>query len=217
VGERERVSKGFFITLEGVEGSGKSTQAHMLASSLEEHGLAVVLLREPGSTVIGDAVRRILLSREHEKMTAETEALLYTSARAQMVAERVRPALEAGKVVVCDRYVDSSLAYQSFGRGLSREMVFEINDWATGGLGPDVTVLLDVSVEEGLARATRTECDRIEAESSDFHERVRGGYLKLAAEQPDRIMVFDALLPAETLRDTIAAAVMKRLRSSRGA
>ncbi len=200
------------MTLEGIEGSGKSSQAHLLAETLEEHGLAVELVREPGSTPVGDRIREILLSREHESMTGETEALLYAAARAQMVAERVGPALAKGKTVVCDRYVDSSLAYQAFGRGLPRRIIAETNNWATGGLAPDLTILLDLPVEEGLSRATRTGCDRIEAEAAEFHERVRQGYLVLAAEQPQRIVVLDALLPEETLGDEIAGLVLQRIR-----
>ncbi len=206
------MTEGFFVTLEGIEGSGKSSLAHLLAERLEEHGLATELLREPGSTAIGDRIRQILLSREHESMTPETEALLYAAARAQMVTEKVRPWLEAGKSVVCDRYVDSSLAYQAFGRGLPRQVIVEMNEWATGGLQPDMTILLDLPVDEGLARATKTACDRMEAQSVEFHERVRRGYLVLAAENPDRILVFDALLPLEALADTVSSAVIKRMR-----
>lgn len=209
------VSEGFFVTLEGIEGCGKSTQAHMLSEALGEHGLAVVLLREPGSTPIGDRIREILLDREHGTMAGETEALLYAAARAQMVAERVRPALDAGRVVVCDRFVDSSIAYQAFGRGLPRDFVFDVSHWATGGLTPDLTLLLDLPVREGLARATRTACDRIEAESEEFHERVREGYLALADEEPSRIVTVDASGPVEAVAEKVSALVLARLHERR--
>ena len=206
------VTRGLFITLEGIEGSGKSTQAHLLAEKLREHGNVVVSLREPGSTPIGDRVRDVLLAREHDGMTPETEALLYAAARAQMVSERVVPAVEAGRTVVCDRYVDSTIAYQCFGRGLARDVVSQVNEWATRGVQPDMTVLLDLPVADGLARATRVACDRIEAETADFHERVRQGYLRLAAEEPGRIAVVDGRGPVEMVGESVADAVMQRLR-----
>lgn len=204
------MGRGLFITLEGIEGSGKSTQAHLLSERLREHGLAVVALREPGGTPIGEGVRRLLLDREHSAMAAETEALLYAAARAQMVHEEVMPALAKGMAVVCDRYVDSSIAYQCYGRGLAREFVYDINHWATAALEPNLTVLLDLSVEEGLRRATLTGCDRIEAEAADFHERVRQGYLELAREHPHRIVTIDAAGSQEAVAERLQSVVLSR-------
>jgi len=209
------MARGYFVTLEGIEGSGKSTQAHLLVERLREHGAAVVALREPGGTPIGEGIRGILLDRDHEMMTPEAEALLYAAARAQLVQEQLAPALAKGEVVVCDRFVDSSVAYQCFGRGLAREFVHEINHWATRATTPDLTVLLDVTVEVGLARATRTACDRIEAEGLEFHERVRQGYLAVARDEPDRVVVIDASGPPDAVADRVHSVVLERLRQQR--
>lgn len=204
------MKRGRFVTLEGIEGSGKSTQARLLCERLRERGLAVESLREPGSTEIGNRIREILLSTQHAAMIAETEALLYAAARAQMVSEAVEPALAAGRTVVCDRYVDSSIAYQCFGRGLPVGLVYDINNWAVGGVRPDITILLDLQVREGLARATRVGCDRIEAESAEFHERVRRGYLELARKNRDRIVVVDAAGSVELVAEKVQGAVVAR-------
>lgn len=205
------MNRGFFVTLEGTEGCGKSTQAHLLAETLAERGLSVVSLREPGSTSIGDRIRNMLLDPAHDTMAAEAEALLYAAARAQMVAERVVPALDAHRVVVCDRYVDSSIAYQCFGRGLPRELVHDINNWATGAVHPDITIWLDLPVGEGLARATDGACDRIESEAQSFHERVHAGYQALAAEEPQRMIVVDARGPVDSVAERVRSAVLARI------
>lgn len=202
---------GDFITLEGIEGSGKSTQANLLAERLRERGMIVVSLREPGSTPIGDRIRELLLAREHEAMAPQTEVLLYEAARAQMVAERILPALESGSTVVCDRYIDSTIAYQCFGRGLPRAFVYDVSNWAMKGVMPDLTILLDLPVEDGLSRATLGGCDRIEAESVDFHERVRRGYLQLAGEEPHRVVTIDALGTVESVAEHVLNAVMGRI------
>lgn len=205
------MSRGFFVTLEGIEGCGKSTQASLLAEALRERGLEVVLLREPGSTAIGDRIRDLLLDPGSGLTSPQTEALLYAAARAQMVSEHVLPSLGAGKVVVADRYADSSIAYQCFGRGLSRGLVADINNWATKGVLPDLTLLLDLPVGDGLSRATQTGCDRIEAEAAEFHERVRRGYLELAAEQPKRIVKIDATGTVESVAADVSTAVLERM------
>lgn len=183
---------GIFITFEGVEGCGKSTQAGLLAHRLESAGVSVRLLREPGGTLIGEAIREILLDPANSGLDARAELLLYEASRAQLVAEVIEPALAAGEVVVCDRFFDSTTAYQGYARGLSLAEIETLNRAATGGLDPDLTVLVDVDPELGLERA-RSEsrgADRLESEALSFHVRVREGFLAIAAEQ-DRVVVVD--------------------------
>ncbi len=198
---------GLFITLEGCEGSGKSTQMVHLAELLRAAGAGVHALREPGGTAVGEQVREILLSPAHQGMDAVTEVLLYEAARAEHVARVIRPALEAGAIVVCDRYADSSTAYQGYGRGLDLAMVRLLNDWATGSLVPDCTLILDVPPAEGLALATHEGADRLEREAIAFHERVREGYLAMAREEPERFVV----IPRGDA-DAVSASILAALR-----
>lgn len=192
---------GFFITFEGIEGSGKSTQMELLKGYLEGKGRSVLTIREPGGTAVGEKVRSILLNSGAEGIDAWTELFLYEACRAQLVKYVLRPALDAGKTVICDRFTDSTIAYQGYGRGLDIDSISFANKLASGGLTPDLTFLLDLNPEAGLKRAwTRIDSrqrahdaeDRFEKEDMDFHKRVREGYLAIAKKEPRRIKIIDA-------------------------
>jgi dTMP kinase len=205
--EAAPVRHGVFIALEGGEGAGKTTQARLLAIWLRDQGYDVVTTREPGATKIGMRLRAVLLDTAHTGLSARAETLLYAADRAEHVSAVILPALERGAVVVTDRYVDSSLAYQGTGRKQSTDEVARLNQWATGGLMPDLTVLLDMPPANGLGRRARS-ADRLEAEPLDFHERVRRGFLALAAAEPDRYLVLDASQSPED----ISRAIQERVR-----
>ena len=195
--------RGLFITLEGGDGAGKSTQIRNIESFFEERGFVVVHTREPGGPRISEKLRDILLDKENSEMDPVTEMLIYAAARAQNVREIVIPAIEEGKVVICDRFTDSSIAYQGYGRGLG-EMVAEVNRRATGGLEPDMTFWLDIDPETGRERAKNEgEPDRIELEKLDFHYRLYEGYKTLAKQHPERIKRIDASGTPEEMRDEI--------------
>jgi dTMP kinase len=198
---------GVFIALEGGEGAGKTTQARLLAIWLRDQGYDVVTTREPGATKIGMRLRAVLLDTAHRGLSARAETLLYAADRAEHVSSVILPALERGAVVVTDRYVDSSLAYQGAGRNQPTAEVAKLNQWATGGLMPDLTVLLDMPPANGLGRRARS-ADRLEAEPLDFHERVRRGFLSLASAGPDRYLVLDASQPPED----VSRAIQERVR-----
>jgi len=197
-----------FITFEGPEGAGKSTQARRLASWLRSRGIEAVLTYEPGDTELGARIRELLLQRE-ERMEPETEFLLYSADRAEHVKEIIQPALERGAFVVGDRYVDSSYAYQGYGRGLPLDWLKHVSAGATGGLMPGLTVLLDVPPKEGFSRIGRL-LDRLESEPMDFHHRVRQGYLELARAEPERFLVLDAREDPESLAARIREEVSRR-------
>ncbi len=206
-----------FITFEGPEGSGKSTQARLLAEWLSAQGLNVLFTREPGGTSIGDRVRQILLSPNSAGLVPEAEVLLFSASRAQLVREAILPHLEAGGIVVCDRYADSTYAYQGYGRGLDMDTLRRITHFATQGLVPDLTFLIDIPVEEGLRRKRRgngeDDWNRMEAELHAYHERVREGYLELAAQEPARWVVLDGRKPVEVVQEQVRNHVVARLKA----
>ena len=207
------VATGFFLALEGGEGAGKSTQAALLMPWFTARGYEVVASREPGATAIGRELRRFLLDPDNGGLSSRAEALLYAADRAEHVARVIRPALARGAVVISDRYVDSSLAYQGAGRKLTRGEVERLSQFATSGLRPDLTVLLDVPVEEGLARAALRDAapDRLEGEADDFHERVRMAFRELAQTQPSRYLIVDAALPPEVIHQLIVKRLERML------
>jgi len=201
-----------FVTFEGPEGSGKTTQIRLLASSLRSSGRAVVVAHEPGATAVGEAIRKLVLGTDIDRpLGARTEALLFAAARAQLVDEVIGPAIDRGEVVLCDRYSDSTLAYQVGGRGLPEEPVRRIVDFATAGRQPDLTVLLDLEVEAGLKRKSGERPDRLEREAEEFHQRVRRMYHQVAEAEPRRFVVLDAHLPVDAIASAILAAVTERL------
>lgn len=182
------MTRGQFIVLEGGEGTGKSTQAALLVERLRQSGVDAIAVREPGGTIVGEAMRSIVLDPASEGLSERSELLLYEASRAQHVAQVIRPALEAGTWVVCDRFADSSMAYQGYGRGIDRDVVKALNQFATAGLEASLTIVIDLDPDLGLRRATGTGADRIEAAGDDFHARVRAGYLEIARE-PGHVVV----------------------------
>ena len=202
-----------FITFEGPEGSGKSTQIQRLANCLRDAGLKVTSTREPGGTPIGDQIRQTLHDVSNKKMSAEAEILLYSASRAQLVRQLIRPALNSGHIVLCDRFYDSTLAYQGYGRGLDRDMLRRITQFATGGLRPDITLLFDLDVRLGLSRRTvgGEEMNRLDQESVAFHQRVRHGYHQLLDLEPERWVVIDAGQSAELVQRQVREVVWGRL------
>ncbi|HEU4723884.1 MAG TPA: dTMP kinase [Candidatus Eisenbacteria bacterium] len=206
---------GLFVTLEGIEGSGKSTQAGLLEFALKVAKIPVRRTREPGGTPFAEEIRSLVLNISEEPVFPETELLLFLASRAQHVRSLIGPALAAGEVVVCDRFTDATLAYQGGGRRAGVEEVRRMNDWATGGIRPDRTFLIDIPVQEGIARSRNRQgnfgIDRIEREGSVFLEKVRESYLLIADTEPDRIRVLDGMKPAETLAEIILSDVKSML------
>ena len=205
---------GFFVSFEGPEGSGKSTQIHRLAASLAEQGHTVWTTREPGGTRAGEMMRPILLGPQAGPLSAWSEALLFTAARAQLVDEVIRPRLQRGELVLCDRYSDSTLAYQGYGRGIELETMRRLQADATAGLTPDLTLLLDLPVEAGLARIPRQAKDRLDRETIAFHQRVYAGYHEMAAREPHRWRQVDASRDADVVASRILELVLEALRTA---
>jgi dTMP kinase len=204
-----------FITFEGPDGSGKTTQARLLAARLRGQGHDVIYVREPGGTAIGDQIRQIVHDVRNVEMQPRAELLLYSASRAQLVEQVIRPHLARGGIVICDRYADSSLAYQGYGRGLDLDMVQRIQAFATGGLTPDLTFYLDLDVEEGLRRrlASRAEWNRLDDQELDFHRRVREGYARLiAADTTGRWRVINAARSVNEIHADIWRTVEKFLK-----
>jgi len=198
---------GLFITFEGIEGCGKSTQVELARNWFQRQHRDVVATREPGGTVVGDKVRELLLDPKLKEMTPRAEALLYAASRAQLVTEVVKPALDAGRTVLCDRYIDSSLAYQVYARGLDFQAVISVNEWAAGGLMPDLTFLFRISAELGLGRTVGREADRLEQEGLQFHRLVEAGYEDLAVKYAERFVLIDGRDPVAQIHKQVVEAV----------
>lgn len=205
------------ITFEGPEGSGKTTQTQALHRYLRGQGYEVLVTREPGGTAIGDQIRRILLDPQNQDMLPEAEILLFSASRAQLVGQVIRPALQRGAIVICDRFADSTLAYQGYGRGLDLDRLRMITELATGGLVPDLTIYLDLDVEEGLRRKRLEEPEdhdswnRLDRQAVEFYQRVRQGYLELATAEPERWLVVDGSQPAAVIQERVREEVCGRL------
>ena len=205
--------RGLFITFEGTDGAGKTTQIQRLTADLRQTGYDVCLTREPGGTPISEQIRDMLLNPDHSEMTATTELLLYAASRAQHVSEVIKPALEAGKVVISSRFADAMVVYQGYGRGLDLERINHLNRIATDGVTPDVTFVLDLPVEIGLQRVqnSRGELDRLEREKIEFHRRLREGYQILAKQEPQRLKIIDSQVNSEQVYAQIQAIIQPLL------
>lgn len=205
---------GTLISFEGPEGAGKSSVLEAILPLLEEKGIPYITTREPGGVDIAEQIRQVILDPDHTSMDAKTELLLYIASRRQHLVERVLPALAVGKVVLMDRFIDSSVAYQGYGRGLSVEAIEWLNQFATDGLKPDLTLYFDLDVEEGLARIARNherEVNRLDLEGLELHQKVRQGYLALAEKEPERIVKIDASQPFEAVLADVLTILEKRL------
>lgn len=200
-----------FITFEGPDGSGKTTQARLLAEYLQARGYPVIYTREPGGTEISEQIRDVILSTRNQAMQSQAEVLLFSAARAQIVAELIRPALAADQIVICDRYYDSTLAYQGYGLGLDLDALRAITRFATGGLVPDLTFYVDVPAEIGLARRHRGETNRLDQKDVAYHTRVRNGYLELARVEPQRFIVIDGTRAMDLVQQDIRARMLRAL------
>lgn len=209
--------KGFFITLEGIDGCGKSTQTELLVAALQQRGFDVVATRQPGGTTIGQAIRAVIVNHHHN-LAPMAELLLMMADRAQHVTEQIRPSLEAGRIVLSDRYIDSSMAFQGYGRGINLNAVDELNKLATGGLMPDLTILFDLDLEEARSRLNQRDDEALaltgfDEEKHDFHVRVRDGYYQLAEKYPSRIHIIDATGTVEEVHQRTLALVLNTLRT----
>lgn len=206
---------GLFITFEGLDGTGKTTQIYELERRLSESGIPYIKTREPGGTPIAEKVRDIILDPKNKEMCFEAEALLYAASRAQHVSEVIKPALEMGKVVICDRYFDSTLAYQGYARELEIDDLYKINNFAMQNVKPDLTFLLDIPAGETTERINSRELDRLDLEEMDFKKRVRAGFLKIAAFEKERVMVINASLEIEKINEIIWKKTLEILKDKR--
>ena len=208
------MSKGFLVSLEGPEGAGKTSVLEALIPILEDRGVEVLTTREPGGVLIGEKIREVILDPSHTEMDPKTELLLYIASRRQHLVEKVLPALEAGKLVIMDRFIDSSVAYQGFGRGLDIDAIDWLNEFATDGLKPDLTLYFDIEVEEGLARIaanSNREVNRLDMEGLDLHRKVRQGYLSLLEREGNRIEKIDASLPLDQVIENTQQLLFDRM------
>ena len=208
------MSKGFLVSLEGPEGAGKTSVLEALIPVLEDRGVEVLTTREPGGVLIGEKIREVILDPSHTEMDPKTELLLYIASRRQHLVEKVLPALEAGKMVIMDRFIDSSVAYQGFGRGLDIDAIDWLNEFATDGLKPDLTLYFDIEVEEGLARIAANsdrEVNRLDMEGLDLHRKVRQGYLSLLEREGNRIEKIDASLPLDQVIENTQQLLFDRM------
>jgi len=204
--------KGMFITVEGPDGSGKTTQLQLLVRSLTEKGYEVVVTREPGGTKVGNSIREVLLSPEHDEMTPRVEMMLYAASRAQNIDQVIRPALKRGAIVVCDRFVDASIAYQGYGLQYDLNQILSLNEWATAGIKPDLTFLFDLTPDQASRRMKdRGQLDRIESRDESFHQRVYDGFKKLLEQHPDRMVRIDANATIEMIQDEVLDITLERL------
>src|SRR5215510_13891391 len=207
--------RGLFITLEGIDGCGKSTQGEMLAGKLKQRGFEIVVTREPGGTVIGEGVRKLLVSDASVHIAPTTELLLYVAARAQHVAELIRPAVKAGRMVISDRYTDSTVAFQGYGRGLDLDVIERLNRFATGGLKPDLTIVFDLDPNTARSRSGSRPVGGLlgafDEQHADFHARMRAGYLRMAQNEPSRIRVVDASGSADETHAQVMSVVLKKI------
>lgn len=204
--------KGMFITVEGPDGSGKTTQLQLLVRSLTEKGYEVVVTREPGGTKVGNSIREVLLAPEHDEMTPRVEMMLYAASRAQNVDQVIRPALNRGAIVVCDRFVDASIAYQGYGLQYDLTQILSLNEWATAGIKPDLTFLFDLNPNQASRRMKdRGQLDRIESRDEAFHQRVYEGFQKLLEQHPERMVRIDANATIEMIQDEVLDITLERL------
>jgi len=208
-----KTAKPLLISFEGIDGSGKSTQCKMLYQELLDRGYGVHLYREPGGTLISEKIRDILLDRENVDMSPITEMLLYFSSRNQLITEKVLPALERGEIVLLDRFVDSTIAYQGYGRDLSMESIRKVADVAIGELSPDLTILVDTPLDTAENRMDQRELDRLEAENIEFKQRTRNGYLQLVKDEPQRFLLLDGQESIEALKQNVIQRVDQLLES----
>lgn len=207
---------GMFITVEGPDGSGKTTQLQLLESYLRMQGYEVVVTREPGGTTVGNRIREVLLSPDNHEMVPRVEMMLYAASRAQNVDQVILPALERGAIVLCDRFVDASIAYQGYGLGYDLEQIMEVNRFATKGVTPDLTFLFDLSPEAAKLRMTnRGQLDRIESRDESFHRRVYEGFMQLLTEYPERMIRIDSKGTIEDIHDEIVDVTLERIQLSR--